>query len=78
MDFMPDYYESLKTGDLDRVRDLFHKDPAMLQARSHEGISLVLLAIYYAEPEIAEFLIEQGAPLDIFDLAATGDTNGLQ
>jgi ankyrin repeat protein len=43
-----------------------------VNAKDGNGVSAILLAIYYGRPEIAEVLIDRGAQLDGFEAAAAG------
>jgi ankyrin repeat protein len=63
---------AVQSGDLTAVRLLLDQNPGVIEARTKQGLSLVLLAMYYQHPEIAELLIEHGATLDIFEACATG------
>ncbi|MFO7169478.1 MAG: ankyrin repeat domain-containing protein [Chloroflexota bacterium] len=64
--------EAVQAGDVARVASLLAADPALAGARAPNGDSAVLLAAYHGRREIAEMLVDAGAPLDIFEAAAVG------
>lgn len=64
--------EAVKAGDLARVKELVTNHPQLLSLKVQGWMAAALLALYYNEPEIARWLVSQGAPLDVFAAAATG------
>lgn len=66
------FFSAIKRGDCDTVRAILKEKPEMAQAREPGGPSAVLLATYYQQPEIARLIMENGAPLDLFEASATG------
>jgi uncharacterized protein len=69
---METFFIAIKAGDLDQIRQMVEADPTLVNGMSENGISAVLTATYYGEPEIASYLTEQGAVLNLFEAAATG------
>lgn len=67
-----DFLEAVKAGDMPLVEEMIDRDPTRLNAKDRNGVSAILLAIYYGWPEIAEVLIDRGAQLDGFEAAAAG------
>jgi uncharacterized protein len=65
-------FTAIQTGDLTGAKKLVSQDPALVQARDDNGLSTVLMALYYHQPELASFLVERGAHLDIFEACAVG------
>ncbi len=68
---------AIQQGDVRKVRELLDEEPALLNARTPEGVSLLILACYYRRPEIAATFSGCGAVLDIFDACAIGDEERL-
>jgi uncharacterized protein len=66
------FVEAIKGGDLPQVERLVDEHPGLLQSQLPGEISPALLAMYYHEPEIARFLAQRGAPLDIFAASGCG------
>lgn len=70
--------EAIRTGDVARVNELLDRDPALAATKNENGVSVVLLATYYGRKEIAEALLERGAPLDIFEASAVGRSDRVE
>jgi uncharacterized protein len=66
------FFEAVKSGETGMVAALLDEDSGLLGAHSPDGLSAVLMAVYYNQPQVAELLVERGAPLDLFEAAATG------
>lgn len=67
------FIEAIKSGDIDDVRRLIADDSSLVSARTDNGVSAVLIGMYHGHPEISRLLIDQGARLDIFSAAGTGE-----
>ena len=65
----------MKTGDAILIEQLIGGDSALVDARSDNGFSAVMLAMYYGQPAIAMMLVNNGATLNIFEAAAIGKTD---
>ena len=63
-----DVFEAIRTGDVDRVREL----AAHALDRGEDGISAVLLARYYGRDDMVEALTPAPEELDVFEAAALG------
>ncbi|PNY81067.1 ankyrin repeat domain-containing protein [Deinococcus koreensis] len=63
---------AIQASDAGQVRSLLQVEPALLGAVSPMGVSPVLFATYYGRHEMAQVLIEAGAPLNLFEAAAVG------
>ncbi|PTA68385.1 ankyrin repeat domain-containing protein [Deinococcus arcticus] len=64
---------AIKTQDAELLRRLLRADPALLTVPSPMGVSPVLFATYYGRHDMARVLIEEGAPLNLFEAAAVGE-----
>jgi RNA polymerase sigma factor (sigma-70 family) len=64
--------EAARKGDQKRVERLVGAHPTLLGARDRFGTTPVAAALRGGHIELAEGLMEKGAPLDFFDAAATG------
>lgn len=62
---------AVKAGDAEQIKQLLAADPSLAAARTDDGISAIMLALYYNKPAIAELLIEAGIVPDIFEAAST-------
>jgi ankyrin repeat protein len=56
-----DFFEAAASGKLDRVRELAAADPSLVNAYSPDGYPPLGLAAFFGQPEVVEFLVEQGA-----------------
>lgn len=68
-----DLFAAIHANNLEGVRLLISGQPELLEAVSPTGLSPVLFATYYGRPEIMRVLIGAGAPLSVFEAAATGE-----
>ena len=62
---------AVRAGDEAKVRELVEADQNLVNAKGYE-VSAVLVAMYFNHPALADFLIEQGASLNLFEATATG------
>lgn len=56
--------EAVALGDADRVRSMLAADPQLLHSRSADGYPAAGLAIFFRHPELARWLVEQGADVN--------------
>ena len=68
------FQEKVKNGDLAGVRADLGQDPSLLNAVNELGQSSFLLAKYYRQPEMADYLLSLKPELDIFNSAVAGRT----
>lgn len=66
------FFDAIKAGRLDEVQSLAASNPALLRARDANGASAILFSIYNGRKDVAEALINLGAPLDLFEASALG------
>jgi len=69
-----EFLDAIRKGNSARVGELLKQDPALIKARTKDGTTPVLLAVYVRHPEIAELLLATGIEPNIFEAAATGRT----
>lgn len=67
-----DFIEAIKAGDISQVTHALDQDATLLNAKADNGLSAVLVAAYYNEPQIAQLLVQRGAELTIFEAATVG------
>lgn len=72
-DAATDLFQAIHANNLEGVRLLVTAEPRLLEAISPTGLSPVLFATYYSRPEIMRLLIGAGAPMSVFEAAATGE-----
>lgn len=67
-----DFIEAIKAGHIDQVSHALDQDAALVNAKADNGLSTVLVAAYYNEPNIAQLLVQRGAAVTIFEAATVG------
>ncbi len=67
------FLQAVQSGQLETLQRMLADDPALAQARTDEGLSAVLLAAYYGQPQVARLLAAQRTDLNIFEACAVGD-----
>jgi ankyrin repeat protein len=72
MEKYPEFINEIKAGAIDRVREMLDQDAGLIEARDENGVSALLIAVYYGQAEIVELLLELNTDLDIWEAAATG------
>ena len=70
--------DAIKARDLAAARDTLAADPSSAHGTSPDGTSLVCLAGYYGQPEIAEAIATAKGDLDIFEAAVLGRVDRLR
>ena len=65
--------EAVKAGDKPQVEQILAANPTVANARSEDGTSAVLFAMYYGHAPLADVLVAAGATLDVFEAASVGD-----
>ncbi len=68
------FFQAVKTGDLDTVKQMSEKNPALVNAMDDTNLSAVITAAYHGEMGIANYLVASGAKMDIFSSSALGLT----
>ena len=73
MTSVQDFWAAVKAGNAAEVKQLLDAEPALVNARDENGLSAVLTAAYYQEPDIARLLVQRGAELNVFEACAVGE-----
>jgi ankyrin repeat protein len=61
-----DVFEAAALGDVDRLREVLDREPAMATAYSGDGFTALHFAAFFGHPEAVALLIERGAEVDAF------------
>lgn len=72
------FFDAIKAGKVDDVRQLVQQRPALKDARDASGASAILTAAYNMKPDVVNALLELGATVDIFEAAVLGKVDRLQ
>lgn len=78
MDDENEFLESVKSGDLTKVRDLLESRPRLLQSRDQSGLSPILIAAYHGRKGIVDLLLQYKSNLDLFEASAVGKLERVQ
>lgn len=70
--------DAIKSGNVDQIKALVLADRELLRARDANGASVVLLATYNMQPDVANVLVELGAPVDIFEASVLGKVDRIR
>lgn len=73
-----DFFAAIKNGDLARLREILDQHPTLISEKPEGAHSAVLLAAYYGQSTVAEFLAPRVESLDIFEAAALGKLERVQ
>lgn len=68
------FHEHVKTGQLDAVKADLAADPALLDGTNEAGQCAFLLAKYYRQGAVADYLLSLHPNLDVFTLCVAGHT----
>ncbi|HVG23269.1 MAG TPA: ankyrin repeat domain-containing protein [Thermoanaerobaculia bacterium] len=69
---MSEFTEAIRSGDAARVAALIDADASLLQSSEH-GATPLLTAIYHGKRDIAQLLVDRGAPVSFGEACALGD-----
>lgn len=69
-----EFFKAVTQGEVAKVKELLKADPQLAAAKNEKGMSAVLLAAYYRKPEVVAVLLATGVEMNIFEAAATGQT----
>ena len=67
------FFDAVRKGDAGEVARFLDGNPELVRARE-SGASALLTAVYYRQAAVAKILADRGAPLDVFEASAVGDT----
>jgi len=73
MTTVQDFFAAIKAGNAAGITQLLDVEPSLINARDENGLSAVLTAAYYQEPDIAKLLVQRGTELSIFEACAAGE-----
>lgn len=59
-------------GDTTKVGQMLDQEPTLVETRSEQDVTALLMALYYGKRDMAEFLADHGAPLSILEATALG------
>jgi ankyrin repeat protein len=66
------FFHAIRGGDLAAVQRMLVAEPDLARAKSEQGVSPLLTAVYSGRNEIRDLLLSLNTPLDLHEAAATG------
>jgi len=69
-----EFLKAVARGDAGRVGEMLRIDPRLARSKDDKGVSAILKATYYRKTDIVRLLLDSGCEIDIFEAAATGQT----
>lgn len=72
MDNHKEIIKAVKAGDTKKTKQLLHANPDLIHAMTERGESIILLAVYYGQKEIAQLLLSKATELTIYEATAVG------
>jgi len=70
------FFDAIKQGNLQETERLISADKNLIRQKE-AGLSPMMIAAYWQQPEIADFLADKAGKLNAFEAAATGRINQL-
>jgi uncharacterized protein len=64
--------ESIQKGNLSRINELLQANPSLANTKAKNGVSILLLALYYGYQDIALAIAAKKPVLDIFEASVLG------
>ena len=72
-----EFIDAVTQGDVTKVNEMLRADPSLAQAKDQSGLSVIMKATYHGKRDVVDALLDSGAELNIFEAAATGQTQRL-
>ena len=73
-----EFLDAVTSGEALKVKEWVKQDRSLANATDEKGVSAILLAVYYRKAEVVDVLLSVGYDLNIFEAAATGQTERVQ
>ncbi|HXR99435.1 MAG TPA: ankyrin repeat domain-containing protein [Pyrinomonadaceae bacterium] len=70
-----EFIDAATRGDIAKVKEMLQRNPSLAQSKDQNGLSVVLKATYYGQRNVVEALLDSGVQLNVFEAAATGQTD---
>lgn len=70
-----EFMDAATRGDVAKVKEMLHANPTLAQSKDQNGLSVILKATYYGQRDVVEALLSSGVELNVFEAAATGQTD---
>ena len=73
-----EFIDAATQGDLAKVNEMLRADPSLANAKDQSGLSVIMKATYYGKRDVVDALLASGVELNIFEAAATGQTEKVE
>ena len=67
-----EFLESIQKGDKTKVNQLLARNPELANTKNKDGVSVILHAFYYGQPDIARAIAEKKKDPDVFEAGVLG------
>lgn len=67
-----EFIEAIQKGNVGLVTKGLSENPSLINTKTEQGLSILLLAMYYRKNDIVNVLLEHKSNFDFFEAAATG------
>jgi ankyrin repeat protein len=73
MEQRSEFFDAVKKGDLQKVKEWLAKDRGLVNARSEKGFSPVTIAAYYGKDDVLKEILARHPTLDLHEAAIVGN-----
>lgn len=67
-------FEAVRSGDAETLDRVLTAEPLVANARNDDGVSLLMLSLYYRRQDLTDRILAAGVQPDVFESAALGRT----
>lgn len=69
-----EFMNAVAQGDAAEVKEMLARNPRLARSKDEKGVSAILKATYHRKTDVVRLLLDSGCEIDIFEAAATGQT----
>jgi ankyrin repeat protein len=73
-----EFLDAIQRGNLSKINQLLATNPALANSKAKNGVSAILLALYYGYQDIAQAIAAKKGGLDIFEASVLGKLEQLK
>jgi ankyrin repeat protein len=66
------FIQAIQEGNIGTVKTALSENPSLIKTKTEQGLSILLLAMYYRKNDIVNVLLENKKDFDFFEAAASG------
>lgn len=68
----------IQMNDLDQLKTIIETTPDWIKISLNEQVSILMFSVYYGRADAAQWLLEKGHPVNLFEASALGDVERLK